>query len=109
MLKNICHNRALILNAQKQSDHGCGYVVADELPAGALDWVAILGVKTVLCLEPLTDRFKGRQGVFNRASDKYTTTANKAVRRARMHAVRDFVSLFLIHFMDAELFCCHQI
>ena len=99
----------LILDAQQQSDNGGGDVVDDELPAGALDGIAILAVKTVLCLEPLTDRFKGRQGVFNRASDKYTTTANKAVRRARMHAVRDTVSLFLIHFMDAELFCCHQI
>ena len=35
----------LILDAQQQSDNGGGDVVADELPAGALDWVAILGVK----------------------------------------------------------------
>ena len=35
----------LILDAQQQSDHGGGYVVGDELPAGATDRVAILGVK----------------------------------------------------------------
>ena len=35
----------LILDAQQQSDNGGGDVVADELPAGALDGVAVLGVK----------------------------------------------------------------
>ena len=35
----------LIFDAQQQSDNGGGDIVADELPAGALDWVAILGVK----------------------------------------------------------------
>ena len=35
----------LILDAQQQSDHGGGDVVAYELPAGAADGVAILGVK----------------------------------------------------------------
>jgi hypothetical protein len=60
----------LILDAEQYCHYYCNDVVADELPAGALDGVAILAIKAVLSLEPLTDRFKGRQGVFNRASDK---------------------------------------
>lgn len=42
----------LILDAQQQSDHGGGYVVADELPAGAADRVAVLGVKLVRGAKP---------------------------------------------------------
>lgn len=38
----------LILDTQQQGDHSSGDVVADELPAGAADGVAILAVKTVL-------------------------------------------------------------
>jgi hypothetical protein len=60
----------LILDAEQYCHYYCNDVVADELPAGALDGVVILAIKAVLSLEPLTDRFKGRQGVFNRASDK---------------------------------------
>ena len=44
----------LIFDTQQQSDHGGGDVVADELPAGALDWVAILGVKLMRGTEPDT-------------------------------------------------------
>ena len=35
----------LILDTQQQSDNGGGDVVGDELPAGAADGVAILGVE----------------------------------------------------------------
>ena len=35
----------LIFDAQQQSDNSCGKVVANELPAGALDGDAILTVK----------------------------------------------------------------
>lgn len=45
----------LILDTQQQGDHGGGDVVADKLPAGALNWVAILGVKLVRGTEPDTD------------------------------------------------------
>ena len=38
----------LVLNTQQQSDQGGGDVVADELPAGALDGIAVLPVKAVL-------------------------------------------------------------
>ena len=44
----------LVLNTQQQSDNGGGDIVADELPAGALDWVAILGVKLMRGTEPDT-------------------------------------------------------
>ena len=45
---------ALILDTQQQGDHGGGDVVADELPAGALDGVAILAVKLMRGAEPDT-------------------------------------------------------
>ena len=47
----------LILDAQQQGDHGGGDVVADELPAGALDVVAVFAIKTELCQEPISGRF----------------------------------------------------
>ena len=40
----VC-NIGLKIDAQQQGDHGGGDVVADELPAGAADRVAILGEK----------------------------------------------------------------
>lgn len=42
----------LILDTQQQGDHGGGDVVADELPAGAADRVAILCVKLMRGTEP---------------------------------------------------------
>lgn len=65
------YNKALlILDAEQYCRYCCNDVVTDKLPAGTLDGIAILAIKAVLSLEPLTDRFKGRQGVFNRACDK---------------------------------------
>ena len=60
----------LNLDAQQQGNDGGYQVVTDELPASTLDRVAILAIKAVLSPEPLTGRFKGRQGVFNRAGNK---------------------------------------
>lgn len=63
------YNKALlILDAEQYCHYSCNDVVADKLPAGTLDWVAILAIKTVLGFEPLADRFQGRQGVFCRAT-----------------------------------------
>ena len=42
----------LILDTQQQSDNSCGKVVANELPAGALDGVAILGIELMRGTEP---------------------------------------------------------
>ena len=67
---DCAYNMRLILGAKQYCHYCSNDVVTDELPAGAADGIAILAIKAVLCLEPLTDRFKGRQGVFNRASDK---------------------------------------
>lgn len=61
---------AKLLDAKQQHENGGEKVVTDKLPAGTLDGIAILSIKAVLSQEPLTDRFKGRQGVFNRASNK---------------------------------------
>ena len=42
----------LILDTQQQSDNGGGIVVADKLPAGAADGVAILGGELMRGTEP---------------------------------------------------------
>lgn len=60
----------LILDAEQYCHYCCNDVVADELPTGALDGVAILAIKAVLSPEPLTGLFKGRQNVFNCAGDE---------------------------------------
>ena len=60
----------LILGAEQYCHYCCNDVVADKLPAGTLDGVAILAIKAVLSPESLTGRFKGRQGAFNHASNK---------------------------------------
>lgn len=60
----------LILDAEQYCHYYCNDVVTDELPAGALDGIAILAIKAVLSPEPLTGRFKGRQDVFYRAADE---------------------------------------
>ena len=52
----------LILDAQQQSGHGGGNVVADELPAGAADGVAILTVKLMRGTEPDTGGNGGTVG-----------------------------------------------
>ena len=52
----------LILDAQQQSDNGGGDVVADELPASALDGVAILGVKLMRGAKPYTGGNGGTVG-----------------------------------------------
>ena len=64
------YNRRLILNTEQYCHYSRNNVVADKLPASTLDRVAILAIKTVLSPEPLTGRFKGRQGIFNRAGNK---------------------------------------
>ena len=43
----------LKIDAQQQGGGGGGEVVTYDLIAGAADWVAVLGEKAVLCLEPL--------------------------------------------------------
>lgn len=63
------YNKALlILDAEQYCHYSCNDVVADKLPAGTLDWVAVLAIKAVLGLEPLADRFQGRQGIISHAS-----------------------------------------
>ena len=57
MLLSAYNKALLILDAEQYCHYSCNDVVTDELPAGALDRVAILAVKAVLCLEPLTSRF----------------------------------------------------
>ena len=52
----------LIFDAQQQSDNGGGDVVAYELPASALDGVAILGVKLMRGTEPDTGGDGGTVG-----------------------------------------------
>ncbi len=65
------YNKALlILDAEQYCHYSCNDVVADKLPAGTLDGIAILAIKAVLSPEPLTGRFKGRQNVFNCAVDE---------------------------------------
>lgn len=52
------YNKALlILDAEQYCHYRCNDVVADKLPAGTLDGVAVLDIKAVLGLEPLADRF----------------------------------------------------
>ena len=52
------YNKALlILDAEQYCHYRCNDVVADKLPAGTLDGVAVLVIKAVLGLEPLADRF----------------------------------------------------
>lgn len=70
MLECAYNKALLILDAEQYCHYYCNEVVADELPAGALDGVAILAIKAVLSPEPLTGRFKGRQNVFNCAVDE---------------------------------------
>ena len=57
MLLSAYKKALLILDAEQYCNHCCNNVVTDELPAGAADGIAILAVKTVLCLESLTSRF----------------------------------------------------
>lgn len=70
MLECAYNKALLILDAEQDCHYYCNKVVADELPAGALDGVAILAIKAVLSPEPLTGRFKGRQNIFSRAVDE---------------------------------------
>ena len=57
MLLSAYNKASLILDAKQYCHYCCNNVVTDELSAGALDWVAVLAIKTVLCLEPLTSHF----------------------------------------------------
>ena len=57
MLLSAYNKALLILDAEQYCHYSCNDVVTDELPAGALDWVAVLAIKTVLGLEPLTSHF----------------------------------------------------
>ena len=65
---DCAYNMRLILDAKQYCHYCSNDVVTDELPAGAADGIAILAIKAVLCLEPLTDRFKARQGFFGHTS-----------------------------------------
>lgn len=65
------YNKALfILDAEQYCHYYGNEVVTDELPAGALDGVAILAIKAVLSPDPLTGRFQDRQNIFNCAGDE---------------------------------------
>ena len=70
MLLSAYNKALLILDAEQYCHYCCNDVVTDKLPAGAFDGIAILTVKAVLCLEPLTSHFQARQGGFCHASDK---------------------------------------
>ena len=70
MLECAYNRRYLILDAEQYCNHCRNDVVTDKLPAGAAYGVAILAIKTVLCLEPMSGRFQARQDVFSHASDK---------------------------------------
>ena len=43
----------LKIDAQQQGSGGGGDVITYDLIAGASDWVAVIGEKAVLCLEPM--------------------------------------------------------
>ena len=52
------YNKALlILDAEQYCHYSCNDVVTDELPAGAVYWVAVRAMETVLGLERLTSHF----------------------------------------------------
>ena len=57
MLLSAYNKALLILDAEQYCHYSCNDVVTDELPAGALDGVAVFAIKTVLCLEPIAGRF----------------------------------------------------
>jgi len=70
MLECAYNKALLILDAEQYCHYCCNDIVADELPTSALNWIAIIAIKAVLCPEPLANRFQGCQGVFSRASDE---------------------------------------
>ena len=57
MLLSAYNKALLILDAEQYCHYSCNDVVTDELPTGAAYGIAILAVKTVLCLEPMAGRF----------------------------------------------------
>ena len=52
----------LVLDTQQKGDHGGGDVVANKLPAGALDGVAILAIELMRGTEPDTGGEGGTVG-----------------------------------------------
>ena len=53
--------------------------------------VAVFAIKTELCQEPIAGRFKPARVFSAMRAISNTVTAIKAVKRARVHAVRDIV------------------